>query len=84
MWNIVESGVSTWLSSLGVVDLTTVVVKFRVPFQETDKEDDLDLGGERKGIPLLGRRKVGSLRSREKMQFSRRHSMQNSDFNRQI
>jgi hypothetical protein len=59
VWNIIKSGVGTWLSTLGVMNLAIWASKFRIPFQESDKGNDLDLGNKRKSIPLFRRRKIG-------------------------
>mmetsp|Transcript_17436 Transcript_17436/g.48326 ORF Transcript_17436/g.48326 Transcript_17436/m.48326 type:complete len:270 (+) Transcript_17436:150-959(+) len=64
VWDGVEGWEGTWLAALGVVELSAVAAlvggQLGVPFQESDEGDDLDLGGEWKGIPLLWWREVGA------------------------
>lgn len=36
----------------------TIAIQFRVPFQESNEQDDLNLGGKGKSVPLFGWRKI--------------------------
>ena len=56
--NVVKGWVLAWLSSLSVVGSVAVVAQLGIPFEETNKADDLNLSGHRKGIPLLGRGQI--------------------------
>lgn len=56
--DVVKGRVLAGLSTLGVVGSVAIVAQLRVPLEETDKSDDLDLGGHGKGIPLFGRGQI--------------------------
>lgn len=62
VWNGVKVWEGTWLSSHGVMGLTSVRSltrgELRVEFKETNKENDLKLGRKWKSIPLLWWRKI--------------------------
>ena len=57
--DVLEGRVLAGLSPLGVVRPVVVVAELGVPLQEPDKGDDLYLGGDREGVPLLGGGKIG-------------------------